>query len=55
MKYDMSLADKAYALAERWDKARETSDIAQLDFKASDLKDFDSNQKSQYCILNATD
>ncbi|KDQ30245.1 hypothetical protein PLEOSDRAFT_154934 [Pleurotus ostreatus PC15] len=45
MQYDMSLADKAYVLAERWDKARETSDIAQLDFKASDLKDFDSNQK----------
>ncbi|TFK38633.1 peptidase family M1-domain-containing protein [Crucibulum laeve] len=43
MKYDMTLAEKAYDLAARWDAAR-TSDIAQLDFKETDLDDFNGNQ-----------
>jgi len=37
------LAETAYKLAERWDSARK-SDVSHLDFKDSDLKDFNSNQ-----------
>lgn len=43
MEYDLSLAEKAYKLAERWDAARNT-EVSHLDFKDSDLKDFNSNQ-----------
>lgn len=43
MIYDLTLAEKAYALAARWDGAR-TKDISQLDFKATDLNEFDANQ-----------
>lgn len=43
MDYDLTLAKTAYNLAERWDAARET-DIPNLDFNESDLKDFNSNQ-----------
>lgn len=42
--YDTSLAEKAYALANRWDASRSITDVAHLDFKESDLKDFDTNQ-----------
>ncbi|KAF8809387.1 zincin [Phlegmacium glaucopus] len=43
MEYDLTLAQKAYALAEKWDSARKT-EASKLDFKESDLKDFSSNQ-----------
>ncbi|GJE92025.1 peptidase family M1-domain-containing protein [Phanerochaete sordida] len=44
MEYDTSLAQQAWALAERWDKAR-SAEIASLDFHEADVKDFSSNQK----------
>lgn len=47
IEYDMTLAKQAYALAERWDASRSTSDVSQLDFKPTDLDDFNSNQKSK--------
>ena len=47
MDYDLTLAETAYKLAERWDAAR-TTDISKLDFKESDLKDFNSNQIGLY-------
>ncbi|KAF4623043.1 hypothetical protein D9613_001552 [Agrocybe pediades] len=43
MEYDLTLADKAYALAKRWHEARDKKE-SQLDFKDTDLKDFNSNQ-----------
>lgn len=43
MEYDLTLAQKSYQLAERWDCARRTSE---LDFSESDLKDFSSSQIS---------
>ncbi|KAF8885226.1 leukotriene-A4 hydrolase [Gymnopilus junonius] len=43
LEYDLTLAEKAYKLAERWDAARQT-EVSHLDFKESDLKDFNSNQ-----------
>jgi len=42
--YDTSLAEKAYALANCWDASRSITDAAHLDFKESDLEDFDTNQ-----------
>jgi len=44
MEYDLTLAEQAYALAKRWDESRDTLDLSQLNFNATDLKDFDSNQ-----------
>ncbi|KAF9476002.1 zincin [Pholiota conissans] len=44
MEYDLTLAQAAYKLAERWDAARDTAEIPKLDFKKSDLEDFNSNQ-----------
>jgi leukotriene-A4 hydrolase len=46
MEYDLTLAEQAYALAERWNDSRDILDITQLDFKESDLRGFDSNQIS---------
>jgi len=43
MSYDLTLAEKAYSLAERWDAARDT-EISLLNFKETDLQDFNSNQ-----------
>jgi len=43
MEYDLTLAQKAYQLADKWDSARET-EASKLDFKKSDLIDFSSNQ-----------
>lgn len=43
MEYDLTLAEKAYTLAERWHAARQ-KDVPQLDFTESDLKDFNTNQ-----------
>ncbi|KAF9448831.1 hypothetical protein P691DRAFT_775108 [Macrolepiota fuliginosa MF-IS2] len=42
--FDTTLATQAYALAERWDAARSTSDPSGLDFKETDLQGFDGNQ-----------
>jgi len=41
IKYDTSMADKAYDLAKRWDAARKEDTI---DFSAKDLEGFSSNQ-----------
>ncbi|OBZ79425.1 Leukotriene A-4 hydrolase [Grifola frondosa] len=45
MVYDTALARQAYALAERWDASRSVSDVSQLNFKDTDLLEFNSNQK----------
>ncbi|KAJ7909530.1 peptidase family M1-domain-containing protein [Mycena leptocephala] len=42
MTYDTSLAQAAYALADRWDAVRSTADITE--FKKTDLDEFNSNQ-----------
>lgn len=44
MEYDNTLAQAAYALAEKWDTSR-IKDVSSLDFKKTDLDSFDSNQK----------
>ena len=44
MEYDMTLAEQAYKLAERWDASRSVSDVSQLDFANGDLDGLDSNQ-----------
>lgn len=44
MQYDGTLATQAYELAARWDASRSTEDTSRLNFKDSDLKDFNSNQ-----------
>ncbi|CAL1696869.1 unnamed protein product [Somion occarium] len=43
IEYDTTLAKQAYALAERWDAARSTSDLSE--FKESDVESFNSNQQ----------
>jgi len=43
--YDTTLADPAYSLAARWDASRSISDVTELDFAASDVAAFNSNQK----------
>jgi len=40
----MTLAEEAYALAERWDKSRDILDLSKLDFDETDLKMLASNQ-----------
>lgn len=47
MEYDLTLAKQAYDLATRWDASRSIEEISELDFKESDLKDFNSNQISR--------
>lgn len=47
MKYDTTLAEQAYALAARWDSAREIS-ISELSFKPDDLASFNGNQTGTY-------
>jgi len=42
--YDTTLADPAYGLAARWDTSRSISDVTELDFTASDVATFNSNQ-----------
>ncbi|EJD04499.1 leukotriene-A4 hydrolase [Fomitiporia mediterranea MF3/22] len=44
MEYDTTLAQQAYELAARWDSSRD-KDVSTLDFKSSDLENFDTNQK----------
>jgi leukotriene-A4 hydrolase len=43
IEYDLTLAEKAYTLAEKWDMVRD-EDISHLSFKATDLDGFNSNQ-----------
>jgi leukotriene-A4 hydrolase len=43
-KLDLTLAEQAYALADRWDAARAT-DISRTSFAAADMDGFNSNQK----------
>lgn len=45
--YDTTLAGPAYGLAVRWDTSRSISDVTELDFTASDVEAFNSNQKSE--------
>jgi leukotriene-A4 hydrolase len=45
--YDTTLAESAYSLAARWDSSRSVSDVAELDFAASDVENYNSNQKSK--------
>lgn len=47
MEYDTTLAKQAYALAEKWDSARETP-ASKLPFSPDDIKSLNSNQKSAY-------
>ncbi|KAJ7591549.1 peptidase family M1-domain-containing protein [Mycena floridula] len=44
MKYDISLAEKAYDLAARWDKSRDIANPSELGFKDDDLEGFNTNQ-----------
>jgi len=44
MEYDLTLAKQAYELAERWDASRAMDDTSRLDFKDSDLEEFNTNQ-----------
>ena len=44
IEYDLTLAKKAYELADRWDAARTTEDISKLNFTESDLQDVSSTQ-----------
>ncbi|KAH9168627.1 leukotriene-A4 hydrolase [Lactarius sanguifluus] len=43
--YDTTLAESAYSLAARWDASRTISDVNKLDFAASDVEGYNSNQK----------
>ncbi|PAV21678.1 leukotriene-A4 hydrolase [Pyrrhoderma noxium] len=47
MKYDLTLAEQAYSLAERWNASRDKP-VDSLDFKSTDLDNFDSNQKAVF-------
>ena len=44
MDLDLTLAKQAYALADRWDAVR-AIDISKTSFSATDMDDFNSNQK----------
>ncbi|KAG8889516.1 hypothetical protein FRB98_003990 [Tulasnella sp. 332] len=44
IKYDTTLAQQSYDLAEKWDKSRETKDPSTLNFSEGDLKPLSSNQ-----------
>lgn len=48
LEYDTSLAKQAYELATQWDAARSSSDLSQ--FSADDIKDFNTNQMSEYIV-----
>lgn len=53
MEYDMTLANAAYSLAERWDASRLTSDPAKLDFRESDIHGFNGNQIGTFLPLRS--
>ena len=44
---DLTLAEQAYALADRWDAAR-AIDISKTSFSAADMDGFNSNQKAVF-------
>jgi len=44
---DLTLAKQAYALADRWDRARDI-DISKASFSADDMDGFNSNQKAVF-------
>ncbi|KAI9510686.1 leukotriene-A4 hydrolase [Russula earlei] len=46
LSYDTTLSEPAYRLAAQWDASRFTSDVTKLDFSASDVETFNSNQKT---------
>ncbi|KAG1838375.1 hypothetical protein DFJ58DRAFT_814207 [Suillus subalutaceus] len=48
MEYDLTLANPANALADRWYESRHTTDISKLDFKGSDLDNLDANQRAVF-------
>jgi leukotriene-A4 hydrolase len=50
MEYDTTLAEKAYALATRWDKSRGL-EASTLPFSAQDLDGFSSNQTGIVSVL----
>ncbi|KAI0089961.1 metalloprotease [Irpex rosettiformis] len=54
LEYDTSLAEAAYALADRWNASRSTTDLTKLDFETSDVDNFNSNQKCIFleCLQN---
>ncbi|KAI0324458.1 hypothetical protein GY45DRAFT_1331548 [Cubamyces sp. BRFM 1775] len=45
MIYDTALAREAFALAEKWDAARNEADVSKLSFQESDVASFNANQK----------
>ena len=47
MELDLTLARRAYALADRWDAAR-AIDISKTSFSAADMDGFNSNQKAVF-------
>lgn len=51
MIYDTTLADQAYALADKWDATRGYP-VSELPFKADDLKEFNGNQISEFRIIS---
>ena len=52
IEYDLTLAEVAYKLAERWDKARE-KELADLDFKETDLQNLSSNQIGMALVFHS--
>ncbi|KAG1767142.1 hypothetical protein EDD22DRAFT_876852 [Suillus occidentalis] len=48
MEYDLTLANPANELADRWYESRHTTDISKLDFKGSDLDSLDANQRAVF-------
>lgn len=48
MEYDLTLANPANELADRWYESRHTADISKLDFKGSDLDSLDANQRAVF-------
>ncbi|KAI0307397.1 leukotriene-A4 hydrolase [Multifurca ochricompacta] len=52
--YDTTLAESAYSLAALWDASRSIADVAKLDFAASDVTNYNSNQKIVFLERLAT-
>lgn len=52
IKYDTSLAQQAYDLADKWDKSR-NEDPAKLDFSEKDLAPLNSNQIGEHSLERA--
>jgi leukotriene-A4 hydrolase len=48
MDYDMTLANAAFSLAERWDASRSTSDPSKSGFRGGDIHGFNGNQIGDY-------